>query len=83
MLFESFRGFGEVGELGMVWCVVPLEPCPFMSGDVGLTGLSGVSMFSLPPLDRMASDREDDLGIFRRDFRGGLRDWSRLSMAVA
>lgn len=54
-----------------------------MSGDDGLMGLRGELTFSFPPLDRMASDREDDLGIFRSDFRGGLQDWSRLSITVA
>lgn len=78
MLLESFRSLGEAGEAGMSWYrpggVVPSGPLPFKSGEDGLRGLRGELTFSFPPFERMASDKEDDLGIFRSGFRGGLQD---------
>lgn len=40
-------------------------------GDAGLKGLIGEGACSFPPLERMAKDSEDDLGIFLSGLLGG------------
>lgn len=78
MFFESFRGLGEAGDSGMLWNGAFGDANSGMLGDRGLWGLMGALLFSFPAgLDRMASDRVDDLGILRTCLRGWccLRWW--------
>ena len=71
MFLESFRGFGEAGDSGMLWKGAFGDANSGMLGDRGLVGLKGPLLFSLPGgLERMASDKVADLGILRTCLRG-------------
>lgn len=76
MFFESFRGFGEAGDSGMLWKGAFGDANSGMLGDRGLVGLKGPLLFSLPEgLDRMANDKVADLGILRTCLRGRCWRW--------
>jgi hypothetical protein len=71
MFFESFLGFGDAGDWGMLWNGALGEANSGMLGDLGLVGLIGALVPSLRFLVRMARDSVDDLGIFLRGLSGG------------
>jgi hypothetical protein len=71
MFFESFLGFGDAGDWGMLWNGAWGEANSGMLGDLGLVGLIGALFPSLRFLVRMARDSVDDLGIFLRGLSGG------------
>jgi hypothetical protein len=71
MFLESFLGFGDAGDCGMLWKGALGEANSGMLGDLGLVGLMGPLLPSLGVFVRMASDRVDDLGIFLRGLGGG------------
>jgi hypothetical protein len=71
MFFESFLGFGDAGDWGMLWNGALGEANSGMLGDLGLVGLMGALFPSLRFLVRMARDSVDDLGIFLRGLSGG------------
>jgi hypothetical protein len=81
MFFESLRGLGEAGDCGMLWNAGfgVAKPASGRSGQVGLFGLIGIPAFSLPFFPRMASDKAEDLGIFRNVPLGGCLGCRRLS----
>lgn len=71
MFLESFRGFGEAGDSGMLWNGALGDWNSDMLGDRGLCGLIGTVLLSFPAdLDLMASDSVDDFGILRTCLRG-------------
>lgn len=66
MFLESFRGLGEAGDWGILWRAAggwSYSASSGMAGEVGLLGLMGALVFSLPPLALMANDSVDDLGM--------------------
>lgn len=71
MFLESFRGFGDAGDPGMLWKGAFGDANSGILGDRGLCGLMGALLLSFPPdLDLMASDKVEDLGILRTCLRG-------------
>lgn len=75
MFLESLRGLKDAGDSGMVlYPAVGVTVSDSLAygafGEPGLRGLIGEVTFSLPPLERMASERDEDLGIFLRGFWG-------------
>lgn len=72
MFLESFLGFGDAGDCGMLWKGALGEANSGMLGDLGLVGLKGPLLPSFEGfLVRMERDRVDDLGIFLKGRRGG------------
>jgi hypothetical protein len=77
MLFESFRSFGEAGDSGWAWKGAFGDASSVLwkwLGEVGLLGLMGALVLSLPFLPLMANDNVVDLGILRSCLRGGVQD---------
>jgi hypothetical protein len=71
MLLEFLRTFGDAGDSGTLWYtavgVIASASARSALGKLGLCGLVGDVMASFPPLDRIASDKDEDLGIFLKD----------------
>lgn len=83
MFFESFRGFGDAGDSGMLRNGAFGDANSGILGDRGLCGLIGALMLSFPPdFDRMASDNVDDFGILRTCLRGWLCCYCPLSVTL-
>jgi hypothetical protein len=86
MFFESLRSLGDAGDSGILWNAATggaaCDSCAYV-GDDGLRGLSGDARPSFPPFDRIASARDEDLGIFLRARRGTSQVCANLSTAIS
>jgi hypothetical protein len=79
MLLEFLRTCGDAGDSGTLWYAavggILSNSARSVLGEPGLRGLMGDAMASLPPLDRIASDKDEDLGILRKDLWDSAHDW--------